>query len=293
MTRVDNLAASDAAKHLSTISRRRHLLGALSGLGTLSVLGCGGGGSDGGSSAAAADTTGTSGTTTTASGALVLDADTEAALSQALASANTCSVVPQETEGPYPLRAILSNSAMVRADITEGTRTGVPLTLRIKVINNNASCAPVSGAWVYIWHCDKDGLYSGYSGSGNAGQAGLTYLRGIQATDSSGIVTFKTIYPGWYIGRITHIHCMVFLAGTTLGTSSASTATTQFAFPLATTASVYASSLYTKGQNTSVTSFAADNVFSDGTTLEMLTLSGTPAKGYAGGIVVGINGTST
>ncbi len=34
----------------------------------------------------------------------------------------------------------------------------------------------------------------------------LTYLRGVQFTDSEGWAEFKTIYPGHYAGRATHIH---------------------------------------------------------------------------------------
>ncbi|WP_343622656.1 intradiol ring-cleavage dioxygenase [Roseateles puraquae] len=273
--------AAKAATGPTDPSRRRGLLTALGGLGSLgatALIGCGGGG--------------TTASSTDTSGTLSLDDDTEEGLTKILAAAATCTVAATETEGPYPLRAILANTTMVRADLTEG-KTGVPLTLRIKLVDVNNACAAIAGAWVYIWHCDKDGLYSGYDASNNAGQANLTYLRGIQQSDSNGLVTFKTVYPGWYAGRITHVHCMVFLAGTTLSSTSASMATTQFAFPLATTATVYGSTLYSKGQNTSVTSFAADNVFSDGTSTEMLALSGSVKSGYVGGIVLGIDQTAS
>lgn len=36
-----------------------------------------------------------------------------------------------------------------------------------------------------------------------------TYLRGAQTTDANGIVTFTTIFPGWYTGRTVHIHLKV------------------------------------------------------------------------------------
>ena len=262
-------------------SRRRGLLGALGGLGSIgavTLIGCGGGGST---------------TESTSGGTLALDSATEEGLATIMAVGTaTCTVAATETEGPYPLRAILANTAMVRADITEG-KTGVPLTLRLKLIDINNGCAAIAGAWVYIWHCDKDGLYSGYDANSNVGQSNLTYLRGIQKSDSNGFVTFKTIYPGWYEGRITHIHCMVFLTGSTLSSSSSSMATTQFAFPLSITAAVYTSPLYTKGQNTSVTSFASDNVFSDGTTTELLALSGNAGAGYVGGIVIGVDQTAS
>ncbi|RZJ15522.1 MAG: hypothetical protein EON50_01325 [Acidovorax sp.] len=201
------------------------------------------------------------------------------------AATGTCTLTATETQGPYPLLAILSNSAMVRSNITEG-KTGVPLTVTLTVQDVSNGCAPVAGAAVYIWHCDKDGLYSGYSTGTNAGQSGLTYLRGIQVTNSSGQVTFTTIYPGWYAGRITHIHAQVYLND---NLSVTATATTQLAFPLDATTAVYNSTLYSaKGQNNSVTSFAADNVFSDGTSTEMVAISGSVASGYAANLTVNI-----
>ena len=45
----------------------------------------------------------------------------------------------------------------------------------------------------------------------------LTFLRGVQQTGADGLVTFQTIYPGWYQGRDTHIHLRVHLAGHTEG----------------------------------------------------------------------------
>jgi protocatechuate 3,4-dioxygenase beta subunit len=98
-------------------------------------------------------------------------------------------------------------------------------------------------------------------------------------------VTFQTIYPGWYAGRITHIHFQVYLT-TLSGTASA---TSQLAFPPDITTAVYASSLYAaRGQNTSVTSFAADNVFSDGTQYQLATVTGTIAGGLGAALTVGV-----
>jgi len=211
-------------------------------------------------------------------------------LSVARASASAsgnCALIPTETQGPYPLLAILSNTAMVRSDITEG-KTGVPLTLTLTLENLNDGCAPIANAAVYIWHCDKDGGYSGYSSTANGNHAGETFLRGIQVSDSAGQVRFTTIYPGWYTGRITHIHAQVYLNDQLTVTA---TLTTQFAFPTAVTSAVYASTLYAAhGQNSSVTSFSADNVFSDGTSLQMLMIGGDVASGYAAEIVMGLAG---
>ena len=41
----------------------------------------------------------------------------------------------------------------------------------------------------------------------------LTFLRGIQFTDSTGRVAFATVFPGFYIGRTNHIHFKVRLGG--------------------------------------------------------------------------------
>jgi hypothetical protein len=54
------------------------------------------------------------------------------------------------------------------------------------------------------------------------------------------------------------------------------------------TTAVYDAALYTKGQNSTVTSFAADGVFADGTTYQMATLSGDVSDGYTAELQVGI-----
>src|SRR5437773_10588568 len=127
-----------------------------------------------------------------------------------------CTLTPTETEGPYPYPAGEINNPLVRSDVRE-TKTGILLTLTITV--TNLSCTPVPGARVDIWHCDKDGYYSGYNGQmgylGTQNNAGQTWFRGVQYTNAGGQVTFTTIYPGWYVGRTTHIHIEIF-TGTTV-----------------------------------------------------------------------------
>lgn len=46
-----------------------------------------------------------------------------------------------------------------------------------------------------------------------------TYLRGAQTTDANGIAQFTTIFPGWYMGRTTHIHVKVHIDKKTVLTS--------------------------------------------------------------------------
>jgi protocatechuate 3,4-dioxygenase beta subunit len=40
-----------------------------------------------------------------------------------------------------------------------------------------------------------------------------TFFRGVQIADVSGVAEFTTIYPGWYMGRDTHIHLKVHVGG--------------------------------------------------------------------------------
>ncbi|MDE1146630.1 MAG: intradiol ring-cleavage dioxygenase [Azospirillaceae bacterium] len=118
-----------------------------------------------------------------------------------------CRVTPQSIEGPYYI-----DPKLVRADIREG-RPGVPLTLDFIVLNG-ADCTPLAGARVDVWHADAGGVYSGYDHQGaddKTDTKGQTFLRGTQMTDAAGQATFRTIWPGWYAGRTTHIHFKVFL----------------------------------------------------------------------------------
>ncbi len=194
---------------------------------------------------------------------------------------SSCVLIPSETQGPYPLLSALGNEVLYRRDITEG-RPGLPLSYRFKLVNVNAGCAPIPDAAVYVWQCDRDGVYSGYSQPG-ANTVGQTFCRGIQFTDCNGKVKFDAMFPGWYAGRITHLHFQIYLSITGMATR-----TSQMAFPQAVTQAIYATALYPRGQNTSVTSFAQDNVFSDGVEYQMATMTGDTSNGYIAYLTIGI-----
>ncbi len=180
-----------------------------------------------------------------------------------------CAVTPTETAGPFP-----SVTDLIRSDIREG-KSGTTLTLTIKVVNTNGSCAAVANALVEIWQCDATGNYSQYGS-----QVGQTYLRGIQTTSSSGEVTFTTIYPGWYQGRATHIHAEVTIGGV-------SRKVTQIAFTESVNAAVYSNGVYaSRGSNP--TSNASDGIFADSLAAELVTPTGSPAAGYSVAFQVGI-----
>jgi len=165
------------------------------------------------------------------------------------------------TEGPYWLDAGL-NRADIRADTGTGDiQDGFPLLLSVNVSTlDTASGAtvPLTGAYVDIWHCNALGLYSGIATNTNQGQSDYDYLRGYQATDLQGKVRFRTIYPGWYAGRATHIHVRV---RTFSGAETTLEHVTQFAFDDDMSTEIYTNvSPYTqKGENSLKNT--ADQVF--------------------------------
>lgn len=129
-----------------------------------------------------------------------------------LVTGNVCVLAPETTEGPFYIEP-----AMMRRDITEGA-VGTPLVMRLQVVD--AACAPIAGARVDVWHCDAAGAYSSYAnGGGGADAAAKAFLRGTQMTDTSGVATFDTIYPGWYPGRAVHVHYKVYLSEREMVTS--------------------------------------------------------------------------
>jgi protocatechuate 3,4-dioxygenase beta subunit len=191
-------------------------------------------------------------------------------------SSGDCSVTPSETAGPFPT---ITPSSLVKSNIVMD-RTGVGFTIKITIKNTNASCAALKGAIVDIWHCDKDGYYSEYGGTSmqSANYTSVHFLRGRQTTDDNGLITFTSIFPGWYSGRATHIHVHIYNA------SGTSLLVTQIAFPEGTNSAVAlvnASSAngYTKGLS-GYTYNASDNVFSDSVANELAALSGSVNDGY-------------
>ncbi|QIP11790.1 intradiol ring-cleavage dioxygenase [Spirosoma aureum] len=188
-------------------------------------------------------------------------------------SSSNCSVTPSETEGPFPTKV---PAKFVRKDIRDD-RTGVAFTVNITIKNSNNSCAVLAGALVDIWHCDKDGYYSEYGGSGmqSVNFTTVDFLRGRQTTDANGLVSFTSIFPGWYSGRAPHIHVHIY------SSTGKSLLVTQIAFPYDIANTVYTTAQsygYTKGSQD--TKNESDNVFSDGFTTELATVAGSISAGY-------------
>jgi protocatechuate 3,4-dioxygenase beta subunit len=117
----------------------------------------------------------------------------------AAARAKRCTLIAEQEEGPFYVAL-----EQVREDIVGG-QVGLALRLEITVINA-LTCKPLKNAAVDIWHCNASGVYSDISSEQTLGE---TYLRGVQITDKHGQVAFKTIFPGHYSGRTTHIHARI------------------------------------------------------------------------------------
>ena len=124
-----------------------------------------------------------------------------------LLTPNVCMVLPEATVAPCCL-----DERLLRSDITDG-REGVPLRLRMQVVT--AECQPVPEARVHIWHCDAQGNYAGAATQGSD----ETFLRGTQISDEDGLVSFDTIYPGWFGENTPQIHYQVYLDESTVLTS--------------------------------------------------------------------------
>lgn len=193
------------------------------------------------------------------------------ATSSAASSSGTasCETIPEETAGPFPGDGsngpdVLSQSGVVRSDIrssfgnASGVAQGIPLSIKLTIQDQGNSCAPLAGAAVYLWHCDRDGNYSLYS----QGVTNRNYLRGVQETNSSGLVTFQSIFPACYSGRWPHIHFEVYQSLENAASAANKIATSQIALPKDRCDRVYATDGYSQSvRNLAQTSLQTDNVF--------------------------------
>lgn len=266
------------ARDLATFSKlieRRTMLQWLAGASVLPLIGCPSDDSaaDGGADRGDGATAGASGN----------------------ANGGACSVIPSETGGPYPGDGtngpnVLTLSGVVRSDIRSsfgglsGTATGVPLDIELTVVNHKASCAPLQGYAVYLWHCDIDGNYSLYTVSKQ------NYLRGVQASDASGKVKFSSIFPACYSGRWPHIHFEFFPSLDKAASASNRVRTSQLALPEDVCNSVFATEGYSASvSNLQRVTLASDNVFSDGSSTQVPAVTGSVSEGYVAKLTVGLD----
>src|SRR3954447_1456957 len=180
-----------------------------------------------------------------------------------------CVLTPELTEGPYYIAG-----EKLRRDIRDG-HPGTPLALRLTVLNA-ATCKPIKGAAVDIWHADAAGNYSGFG----TGAGSRTFMRGIQRTDKNGLALFTTVYPGWYQGRAVHIHVKVHVGGNVVHTG-------QLFFPDALTATAYKAAPYAGRGNPDMTN-ANDAIFVNGGKRSILAMKKSGA-GYVGSIAMAVH----
>jgi protocatechuate 3,4-dioxygenase beta subunit len=198
-----------------------------------------------------------------------------------------CSSIAGETTGPFPGDGtngpdVLTQSGVVRSDITNsfgsmsGIAQGIALTMRYKVLDIANGCTPYAGAALYVWQSTREGSYSLYS----EGVQDQNFLRGVQAADDDGWVTFQTVFPGCYDGRWPHVHFEVYPTVAKATNAANKIATSQLAFTPDICETVYSTPGYESSQqNLAATSLQNDIVFRDGWASQLGTVTGDVSTG--------------
>jgi protocatechuate 3,4-dioxygenase beta subunit len=198
-------------------------------------------------------------------------------------AASCASLTPVKTIGPYFVEEKLNRSNITTDPDTGEAIAGTPLALTLSLLDEDDGCAPFAGAQVDIWHASPAGLYSDEASEGTSGKR---YLRGYQVSDSTGIVRFTTVYPGWYSGRAVHIHVRI------RKFDSSGNATydflSQLFFDDSLTDTVDATSRYSS-RGTRDTRNAADNVYGSDGAMLVLNMTADGSGGYAGTFSFGLS----
>jgi len=112
---------------------------------------------------------------------------------------------------------------------------------------------------------------------------------GVQEADANGGITFMTIFPGCYDGRMPHVHFEVYRSLAQSVSASNRIKTSQFTFPMATLNEAYATSGYsTSVANLSRIGYAMDNIVSDGYSLQLASMTGNATDGYVATLTLAV-----
>jgi protocatechuate 3,4-dioxygenase beta subunit len=207
----------------------------------------------------------------------------------------TCPRIPEETPGPFPGdgtngQNLLTQPGVVRGDIRgsfggpSGVADGVVTTVTLTIVSA-ASCAPLAGAAVYLWQCDRAGDYSMYSPA----IADENYLRGVQIAGADGKVAFTTIFPGCYPGRWPHLHFEVFRSMAAATTGANAVATSQLAFPEDACVAAYAAPGYeAAAARLAELDLEDDFVFQGGLALQLARVTGSIDDGFVAELDVAV-----
>lgn len=172
----------------------------------------------------------------------------------ATASGSSCTLTCGATIGPC------HTTSPERADVSDGW-DGIPVRLALRVVDE--SCQPVEDVIVEIWHTNYKGIYSGQiNAMCNKDEADRVagYFRGYQRTDADGVVRFDTCYPGWYSGRVVHIHFRVISGGYDASDSARAEVVSQLFFPDALNASIFGDQSLYEDYGQPDTQLGTDNV---------------------------------
>lgn len=289
LTRADDeVVDQGVAFDIRTLVSRRRVLSLMGfGVGSLALAACGPEGSSTGPA------------TTAGSPAPATGSPSTGSAPTADASGVPSAEIPEETDGPFPGDGsngpdVLEQSGIVRSDIRSsigGDATpGVPMTLRLSILDMANGDVPFKDVAVYVWHCDAQGGYSMYSD----GIEDETYLRGVQVADADGLVSFTSIFPGCYTGRWPHVHFEVYPDVDSITDATKVIATSQVALPAGISSVVYALPGYEgSSENLSQISLSSDMVFGDdGGALQMATVTGDATAGYTAALTARVDTTT-
>jgi protocatechuate 3,4-dioxygenase beta subunit len=161
-------------------------------------------------------------------------AGTDGFLPPMFTDAPTCTLTATDGagEGPFFIHEdeVMNDPSLKRVDMRDA-HPGVEMQLNYRMLDMDGNCMkPIADVEVYTWHTDAVGMYSGF----NNQNPDMTYsggiertvenmdrfCRGMQVTNADGVVSFRSIYPGWYYGRPIHIHFVALRKGSMAATSS-------------------------------------------------------------------------
>lgn len=139
------------------------------------------------------------------------------------AKASNCTPTSQTTDGPFYTKATTQRKIA-------SNQSGYKIIYKLKIQNKN--CKPLPNLTVSLWQANSQGQYSLVKNS----------LRGNQLTNKQGLVTFESIFPGWYPTRAAHLHVKILSQDQTL-------LSTQLFFPQELVDKIYQTKPYlTKGK---------------------------------------------
>jgi protocatechuate 3,4-dioxygenase beta subunit len=173
-------------------------------------------------------------------------------------STSGCVATGALTEGPC-----YDSASEVIQDISYG-QNGLPMRMVFQVLD--ASCNPIAGAVVDVWHVAPTGKYSGddtahenvaFCTGNDAEYVSHLYFRGKQTTDANGVVYFDSCFPGWYAGRTIHVHFSI--------TSGSKSFTSQYVFDDTLDDEIVGTQPIYSARGKRDTTNATDNVVSAGT----------------------------